>query len=167
MDFRFKLYRITTSLSLMISGFFVFTGLSVILFKGISTMFLMSLLFWGACFIHSVLSLYLQRSMLLPEVPLKENTPGGIRIMGVIEVLFSSLMIIVGIVLITLSGNIINDVRAMLPTPEEQKAITPAAIQVAGVFCLIPGIILILNAVLSFGILRQWQQRQEHNNPEE
>ncbi|MBO9729317.1 MAG: hypothetical protein J7623_11830 [Chitinophaga sp.] len=102
--------------------------------------------------------------MLLPEVPLKENTPGGIRIMGVIEVLFSSLMIVVGITLISLPGNIINDVRAMLPTPEEQKAITPMAIQVAGVFCLIPGLILIINAVLSFGILRKWQERQQHDD---
>lgn len=162
MDFRFKLYRITTALALMISGFSAFTGLSVMLYQGINTPSLLGLLLWGACFIHSVLSLYLQRSLLIPELPLKENTPGGIRIMGVIELFFSSLIVVAGLALISLPDNIIKDLKAMLPSPEEQKAITRQSVQVLGGICLFMGITLLLNAILSFRYLRQWQEKQQH-----
>ncbi|SEW23368.1 hypothetical protein [Chitinophaga arvensicola] len=169
MDFRFKLYRVTTAIALMISGFFAFMGLSVILFQGMNIAFLTSLILWGACFIHSVLSLYLQRSIILPEVPLKENTPGGIQIMGVIALLFSAIMVLLGLVLISLPENIVKEVREMMVNPEEQKAITAASLRFIGAFCLLPGIVLITNVVLSFRFLRQWRQQQAspHNDEEE
>lgn len=167
MTFRFKLYRVTTAITLMISGFFTFTLLSSVLFLGMNLGTVIFLLSLGACFIHSILSLYLQRSLLLPEVPLKESTPGGMRIMGTIGLIFALIMIFCGLTLVLVTPEQMKEAVLQLP-PEQQAAIKQDMLKPIGIICLLVGALFTLNINLSFRFLRQWQQQQQHNDtPEE
>jgi uncharacterized membrane protein YkgB len=165
MTFRFKLYRITTAIALMISGFFTFTLLSSVLFLGMNLGTVIFMLSLGACFIHSILSLYLQRSLLVPEIPLKESTPGGMRIMGTIGLIFALIMIFCGLTLVLVTPEQMKE--AVLQLPEDQQAaIKQTMLKPIGVVCLLMGALFTLNINLSFRFLRQWQQ-QQNNRPEE
>lgn len=167
MTFRFKLYRVTTAIALMISGFFTFTLLSSVLFLGMNLGTVIFLLSLGACFIHSILSLYLQRSLLLPEVPLKESTPGGMRIMGTIGLIFALIMIFCGLTLVLVTPEQMKEAVLQLP-PEQQAAIKQDMLKPIGTICLLMGALFTLNINLSFRFLRQWQQQQQHKDtPEE
>ncbi|MET3875726.1 hypothetical protein [Chitinophaga sp. OAE865] len=157
MDFRFKLYRVTTAVALMISGIFTFMLLSSILFLGTNFGSIISLLSMGACFIHSVLSLYLQRSLLLPEIPLKESTPGGMRFMGTIGLVFSILIILSGLTILLVSPEQMKTEIGNLPA-DQQETIKQTMVGPIGVFLLVMGSLFVLNIVLSFRYLRQWLQ---------
>ena len=157
MDFRFKLYRITTAVALMISGIFTFMLLSSVLFLGTNFGSIIFLLSMGACFIHSVLSLYLQRSLLLPEIPLKESTPGGMRFMGTIGLVFSILIILSGLTILLVSPEQMKAEIGNLPA-DQQAAIKQTMVGPIGVFLLVMGSLFVLNIVLSFRYLRQWLQ---------
>ncbi|MCW3462924.1 hypothetical protein [Chitinophaga nivalis] len=135
-------------------------GLSTVLFIGANTVLLLSFMSWGACFIHSVLSLYLQRSLLMPDMPLKENTPGGIRIMGTIVMAFALVMLFGGLACVAATPEMIAEAAKEMPT-DQQTIIQGPIIKTIGVICLLTGILLILNATLSFRFLRQWQQNKE------
>jgi hypothetical protein len=162
MSFRFKLYRVITVLTLMVSGIFTFMVLSTVLFMGINLALIIPLMAWGACFIHSILSLYLQRSILEPTLPLKESTPGGIRIMGVIVMIFSTLMIFMSVLLVGASPEIVTEVIKQMPA-DQQAVINPVTLKIMGGICFCIGILLSLNANFSFVLLRQWeQQRGKH-----
>lgn len=169
MGFGFKLYRVTTAIALMISGFFAFTFLSIVLFQQANIPFITILALFGAGFIHSVLSLYLQRSLLLPEIPLKENTPGGIQIMGVITLLFSVFMLMMGLILINISESVVKEIRDAMVSKEEQKVITLENLRAMGIVLLLPAIVISVNVILSFRFLRQWRQQQasSHKDQEE
>lgn len=72
MELRFRLYKVLTSVTMVISSFFVFTGLmSVFALAQAPLQLLLLTMAWGSCFIHSILSLFLQRSILVPEEPLR------------------------------------------------------------------------------------------------
>ncbi len=157
MDFRFKLYRITTAIVLMISGIFTFMLLSSVLFLGTNLGSIISLLSMGACFIHSVLSLYLQRSLLLPEIPLKESTPGGMRFMGTIGLVFSILIILSGLTILLVSPEQMKAEIGNLPA-DQQEVVKQTMVKPIGVFLLVMGSLFLLNIVLSFRYLRQWLQ---------
>ncbi|WP_158266938.1 hypothetical protein [Chitinophaga niastensis] len=129
-------------------------------------MVIISLMAWGACFIHSILSLYLQRSILAPAIPLKESTPGGIRIMGTIVMVFSMLMLFVGLLLVAATPEMITEVIKQMPA-DQQTVINPTILKSMGAICLLIGIVLTLNANLSFRFLRQWQQQQQEENHKE
>ncbi len=155
MSLMFKLYRIFTALALMITGLFTFLGVFMVISAGFNPMMLVSVMIWGACFIHSILSLYLQRSLLLPEIPLKENTPSGIRIMGVITLLFGALLFLLGVGLLALPPEVKKDVVQQL------GADNPAILTPMSVMFLLISFILTFNANLSFRFLREWTRRNE------
>ncbi|MDR6565690.1 hypothetical protein SAMN05660461_2516 [Chitinophaga ginsengisegetis] len=165
MDFRFKLYRVTTAIVLMISGIFTFMLLSSVLFLGTNFGSIVSLLSMGACFIHSVLSLYLQRSLLLPEIPLKESTPGGMRFMGTVGLIFSILLILSGLTILLVTPEQMKAEIDNLPA-DQQAAVKQTLVAPIGVFLLVMGSLFTLNIVLSFRYLRQWLQLQSGRNEE-
>lgn len=166
MTFRFKLYRVTTAIALMISGFFTFTLLSSVLFVGMNLGTVIFLLALGACFIHSILSLYLQRSTLLPQVPLKESTPGGMRIMGSIGLIFSLILVFCGLTLVLVTPEQMKEAVAQLPE-EQQAAIRQNMLKPIGIACLLMGLLFTININLSFRFLRQWQSKQQETNHRE
>ncbi len=160
MSLMFKLYRIFTALALMITGFFTFAGVFSVFTVGFIPLLILSVMAWGACFIHSVLSIYLQRSLLLPEVVLKENTPGGIRIMGVITVLWGGLLFVLGAGILAMPPEAKKDVIQQL------GADNPAILTPMGIVFLLIGFILTFNANLSFRFLREWTRREEGGEEE-
>ncbi|WP_349316164.1 hypothetical protein [Chitinophaga sp. MM2321] len=133
---------------------------------GTNIMMLLSLMIWGACFIHSILSLYLQRSLLLPEVPLKENTPTGIRIMGAITMGFGMLLFFGGFCLLAASPEMIAEAVKQMP-PQEQAAINVSILKPLGAVFLVLSFLLTFNANLSFSYLKQWLGKQEQHHQQE
>ncbi|HWV66603.1 hypothetical protein [Chitinophaga sp.] len=131
--------------------------LSSVLFLGTNLGSIISLLSMGACFIHSVLSLYLQRSLLLPEIPLKESTPGGMRFMGTIGLVFSILITLSGLTILLVSPEQMKTEISNLPA-DQQAAVKQTMVKPIGVFLLVMGSLFLLNIVLSFRYLRQWLQ---------
>ena len=154
-----------TAVVLMVSGFFTFTLLSSILFLGTNLGAVLFLISLGACFIHSVLSLYLQRSLLLPEIPLKESTPGGIRIMGCISLVFALIMIFCGLTLLLVTPEQMKEAMQQLPA-EQQAAVKQAMLKPLGAIFLLLGALIALNTNVSFRFLRQWE-KQQHSRPGE
>ncbi|MBC9931112.1 hypothetical protein [Chitinophaga qingshengii] len=120
----------------------------------------MSVMAWGACFIHSILSIYLQRSLLIPEVQLKENTPGGIRIMGVITLIWGGILFLLGAGILAMPPEAKKDVVQQLGGDN------PAVLTPMGIVFLLIGFILTFNANLSFRFLREWTQRDERQEEE-
>lgn len=160
MSLMFKLYRIFTALALMITGFFTFAGVLSIFSVGFIPLLILSVMAWGACFIHSVLSIYLQRSLLLPEIQLKDNTPGGIRIMGFITVLWGGLLFVLGAGMLSLPPEVKKEVIQQLGGDN------PSLIIPIGIAFMLIGFILTFNANLSFRFLREWTRRSEEREEE-
>ncbi|WP_160716271.1 hypothetical protein [Chitinophaga solisilvae] len=157
MSFRFKLYRILTALALMITGFFTFGG---ILFAFVNFPALVSAVIWGACFIHSILSVYLQRSIMFPEITLKESSPGGIRIMGGITLIFAALLFFCGLVLQMIPTEVLKEVMAEA-MKQNNGNLSIGFLRGMGVALLLISLILTFNANLSFYFLRQWTKMKE------
>ncbi|NML36715.1 hypothetical protein HHL17_05840 [Chitinophaga sp. G-6-1-13] len=106
------------------------------------------------------MSIYLQRSLLLPEIQLKENTPGGIRIMGVITVLWGGLLFVLGAGILAMPPEAKKDVIQQLGGDN------PAILTPMGIVFLLIGFILTFNANLSFRFLREWTRRNEGQGEE-
>lgn len=160
MTFRFKLYRITTILALLISAFFVLSAVLSLAIAGPNISILLPFVMILACFIHSILSIYLQRSLSSPNLPLKENTPSGIRIMGILGLIFAFMLLMSGFVAVTIPAEQMKDLLKQLP-PEQQASIQSDMFKLLGKICLFAGVVFIVNINLSFRFLRQWQELQE------
>ncbi|RFS22643.1 hypothetical protein DVR12_12665 [Chitinophaga silvatica] len=168
MNFGFKLFRITNTLALTLSGMSVFSSISAFLVAGFSPEVILPLLASGACFIHSILSMYLQRNWLMPEMPLKESTPSGVRIMGVIELIFAFICIFIGISILLVPNHMLNDMITQMKQQQEAFSIlTPGVIKRFGAFTLFIGILFTVNVILSFRLLKRIQQRQSHNESQD
>ncbi|MFB6455455.1 hypothetical protein ACE38W_09320 [Chitinophaga sp. Hz27] len=170
MTFEFRLYRILTIIVLIISSFFAFVMLGAVLMTG-ALPFIIALMVIGACLIHSILSLYLQRSMLIPQAHLKENTPGGIRIMGSIMIIFSIITAISVISYLTASPALLQEAMDKSNMPEDQQQVVKEG-GLNGVFkfFLLASIIFITNAILSFRFLKKYKEQQDatdHFHPDD
>lgn len=164
MNLEFKVFRITNAVALTISG----TSAVLSLSGGLSPDIIVSVLVLGACFIHSILSLSLQRHWIAPEVPLKESTPGGVRIMGGIELIFSFFFILVGGVILMMTHDQLKMLFDQLP--DHQKAsnmLTPELLKRMGAYTFFMGILFGLNVILSFRLLKKIKRRQEQEFPKE
>lgn len=168
MTFRFKLFKTLTGINLFISGFFLMMALLSVLLMASLTEALIGLLILGAVCIHSYLSLYLQRSLADSSVMLKPNTPGGIRIMGWIAIIYGCSLIATCVLLLSDKQTTVEALVKQMP--EEQRSAGVAMIGkmlvafVTGF--LLYGISIIVNCFLSFSFLKQWKRKQEEM-PEE
>ena len=165
MTFSFKLFKALTSINLFFSGFFLMM-LLMTLFSG-NPQALIFMILIGAVFIHCVLSLYLQRSLVDKSLPLKESTPGGIQIMGGFSLLYAGLLLMSCIVYLSHHNEVIAEMQKQLQQlPEEQrKEITPAMLKsmlnaimsILGVL----GVLIVANSFLSFIFVKKWKERRD------
>ncbi|MBC9911492.1 hypothetical protein [Chitinophaga varians] len=91
---------------------------------------------------------------------MKENTPGGIRIMGVITVLWGGLLFVLGAGMLALPPEVKKEVVQQLGGDN------PALITPIGIVFMLLGFILTFNANLSFRFLREWTRRSEEQEGE-
>lgn len=164
MSISFKVFRVLTNINLMIIGFFLVSSLMSMAFLPSLSQGLLVMMVLGVVFIHSVLSLYLQRSLLHPEIPLKENTPGGIRIMGVLAILYALYMIAGCLLFLGIrSDDAIKEMMEQLPAEQQNVSITAVKKVMNGflTFIILHGFAVLVNCILSFFFLKKWKQTQE------
>ncbi|MBV8255220.1 MAG: hypothetical protein JO154_21640 [Chitinophaga sp.] len=172
MTFRLRLYRILTGIGLLMGSFLTIRSFLLVLMTGFSLASLSSLVLMSIFFVHSLLSLYLQRSLLLPQVPLKENTPGGIRILGGIILVISGLWLLGGIMMVSVNQQMVDMVRDTIRSsqPDMVQYLTANVFRAAGVMLLLVGGVYFTNVLLSFSYLRKWkeqQQERENQHPDD
>lgn len=166
MNFRFKLYKALTGVNLTVASFFLLMSLFTALLAASLSQALVGILALGAVIIHSVLSLYLQRSLVQPELPLKPNTPGGIRIMGGIVILYAAVMLFSSVGILGNRQEVMEELLKQMPDDQQESAalIMPKVMTAIAVILLVFGATLLVNALLSFSFLKQWKQRQTNTD---
>ncbi|SDF05903.1 hypothetical protein [Chitinophaga filiformis] len=165
MTFRFKLFKALTGINLFITGFSIMMNFASML-MGAFSQGLVSIVMLGGVFIHAILSAYLQRSLQEPGFTLKENTPGGIRIMGGYTILIGALMLLSGIAIFIVmnldlkqaSSQITEEQRQQLETIRSLKGTAMTMMQF---FLFLYGASIVTNALLSLSFLKQWKKKQE------
>ena len=164
MNFRFKLYRGLNAVNLFISGFFlVLAFLSLLM--GSMVQGLIALVLLGAVFIHCILSISLQRDLAENTFTLKENTPGGLRIMGVIAMVYGGMMIISCISLLMDKELWMSEVIKQLPEDQQKQGTTMISSMITVLMSMLAiyGAMIISNCLLSFSFLKEWIRRQEED----
>lgn len=168
MNFRFKLFKVLTGVNLFITGFFLLLNFTSML-MGAFTQGLVSIVMFGGVFIHAILSAYLQRSLQEPGFTLKENTPGGIRIMGGYSILIGAFMLIGAVAISVYKDLYMKEVSAQMTDEqlkqlESMKGLMDNVITGMQIFLFLYGSTIITNALLSLSFLKQWKKREEDKN---
>lgn len=167
MNFRFKLFKGLTGINLFITGFFLLLNFTSMLMGAVGQG-MISIVMFGGVFIHAILCAYLQRSLQEPGFTLKENTPGGIRIMGGYAILVGALMLI-GAIAISVYKDVYMKEMANQMTDEQvrqlesMKGLMGKIMTGMQIFLFVYGASIITNALLSLSFLQQWKKKQEDN----
>lgn len=141
----------------------VVAGLMGTLMAGGALPMLLSVVLTASIVLHSYATMQLRKSILNPDVPLNNQTSGGIRLVGYIALFFSIM-------------NITSAVMIIQNAPEAAKQITLpikvegfdliSAIRFTGIFSLIFSISVAVNVMLSFQMLRWYLINKNNQKPE-
>lgn len=158
-----KITNILSWINIIIGGIMVLGGLMGTLMAGGALTMLLSVVLTASIVLHSYATMQLRKSILNPDVPLNNQTSGGIRLVGYIALFFSIM-------------NITSAVMIIQNAPEAAKQITlpvkvegvdlVSAIRFAGIFSLIFSICVAANVMLSFQMLR-WYLINKNNRKAE
>lgn len=158
-----KITNILSWINIIIGGIMVLGGLMGTLMAGGALTMLLSVVLTASIVLHSYATMQLRKSILNPDVPLNNQTSGGIRLVGYIALFFSIM-------------NITSAVMIIQNAPEAAKQITlpvkvegvdlVSAIRFAGIFSLIFSICVAANVMLSFQMLR-WYLINKNNRKTE
>ena len=165
MTFRFKLFKALTGINLFITGFFLLLNFTSML-MGAFGQGLVSIVMFGGIFIHGILSAYLQRSFQEPGFTLKENTPGGIRIMGGYSILIGAFMLIGSVAISVYKDLYIQEISSQMSDEQlrqldSMKGLMGKIITGMQIFLFLYGSSIVTNALLSLSFLKQWKKKQE------
>ncbi|TWV99021.1 hypothetical protein [Chitinophaga pinensis] len=169
MNFGIKLFRILNGIGIFLTGALVLIFLNVMLQTG-DTAVLFMIFFLGGVLIHAILSNALQKSLNDPAYTLKENTPGGVQVLGFFPILVGLLSVLMASML---NNPEIREVlfKQLKEQADLQKQTIPAGTMEAAlsffqVVMSVYGIILVGNAVLSMFYVKQWRDRQNGDQNE-
>lgn len=165
MTFRFKLFKVLNGINLFISSFLLLMVLMSFMAGG-GYQALISLVLFGAVCIHCVLSLYLQRALQEPSFVLKENTPGGVQIMGGLSILFGVFILLGCIASLSQQDLFIKEATSQLSDSQaaEVKGVIRKVFVGLLYFIIFYSVSIIGNAVLSFYFLKQWKNRKDDDS---
>ncbi|PVD53083.1 hypothetical protein DC498_06885 [Terrimonas sp.] len=146
-----KITNVLSWINIIIAGILVLGGLIGTLMSAGALTMLLSVVLTGSIVLHSYATLQLRKSILNPEIPLSNQTSGGLRMVGFVALFFAIM-------------NIMSAVMIIQNAPEAAKQITlpfkpegfdiVAAIKFTGIFSLLFSIGVAANVMLSFQLLR-------------
>lgn len=162
MTFKFKLFRGLTAFNIMFSTFILMGGAVSLLTTG-NPQLLLGLILLGAVLIHAVLSLHLQKALLDSNMILKDSTPGGIRIIGGICIIFGGLLALNGLTLLmAIASNQLGPLEeALKQLPTDQQSMMMAILKPLAIALVVIAALVLTNVFLSFSFLREWKARQD------
>jgi hypothetical protein len=165
MTFDFKLFRALTSFNLFFSGFFLMM-LLVTLFSGAGPALIFFLLI-GSVFMHSLVSVQLQKSLMDKSIAFKRG--GRLLGFGVAAIFYAGLLILSYIIFQVYHDRVVDEMTkqiALLPK-DQQKEITPeilrSTMNAIMVFLVIFALTILANVHLSFSFLKEWKNRKDTN----
>jgi hypothetical protein len=163
MNLGIKLFRILNGIGIFLTGLFTLIFLNLLLQTGDMAV-LFFVFFFGGVLIHAILANALQKSLTNPAHTLRENTPGGVQVLGFFPILVGLLSVLMASML---NNPEIRDVlyKQLNEQATAQKQVLPtgtieAAFSFTQVVMTLYGIILVGNAVLSMVYVKQWRDRQ-------
>jgi hypothetical protein len=155
MKFPFKVFRIINAFALTISLMLSFSAVSAVTVAGPNPTVVVMALACIACLFHSVYALFLQRTWIMPEIPLKQGTPGAVKFMGIIELIFAAFFILIGISILLMPENYLKDLIDQAKQVEEAyNVLTTKAIRQFGILITFIGILFTVNVFMSFRLLK-------------
>jgi hypothetical protein len=101
--------------------------------------------------LHSYAALQLHQSIRSPAKSLSNQTPAGIRFIGVIAALAGIVSFSDGAATLQNSQEILKTTITQYP---QMKGVSVASVQMIGIFVIILGISLVVNVLLNFRLLR-------------
>lgn len=141
----------------------VFGGLMGTLMAGGALTMLLSVVLTASIVLHSYATMQLRKSIINPDIPLSNQTSGGLRMVGYIALFFSIM-------------NITSAVMIIQNAPEAARQITlpfkvegfdlVSAMRFTGIFSLIFSISVAVNVMLSFRMLRWHMVNHISRKPE-
>ncbi|MFT3749874.1 MAG: hypothetical protein QM768_16240 [Agriterribacter sp.] len=155
-----KITNVLSWINIIIAGILVLGGLIGTLMSAGALTMLLSVVLTGSIVLHSYATLQLRKSILNPEIPLSNQTSGGLRMVGFIALFFAIM-------------NIMSAVMIIQNAPEAAKQITlpfkpegfdvVSAIKFTGIFSLLFSIGVAVNVMLSFRLLK-WYASAKNNS---
>jgi hypothetical protein len=100
--------------------------------------------------LHSYAALQLHKSIKNPAVPLSNQTPVGIRLIGFVALFFGITYFANGIAILQSPGEFVKLMQAQLP----QAKFNNGSLRAGGLFTLLCGLSISLNVFLNFRLLR-------------
>ncbi|RAJ10657.1 hypothetical protein LX64_00262 [Chitinophaga skermanii] len=165
MPFSFTLYRFLTGFILIVSGLFsMIAVLGIIISPSIQA--LLSAMMVGAPLIQAILSQAIQRSLIHGGYPVKQSTPGGLRVMSIIAIVIGALMVWSFTTLLfnpeAIIDVILNDpaVRKQNPDVLKDRDIYIKTLRVLAGIMIVYGAIILTNCSLALRYLKVWQHRR-------
>ncbi|MBX3254120.1 MAG: hypothetical protein KF862_08275 [Chitinophagaceae bacterium] len=148
-----KTATVLSWINIVIGGLLVAGGLLGVAMTGGALMMLISVVLTGAIVLHSYATLQLRKSIIDPDVPLGNQTPVGIRMVGFIALFFAILNIGNAVVIVQNAPEVAQ--QALLNMPLKPDGIDfVTAVKAAGIFSLIFSIGIAVNVFLSIRLLR-------------
>ena len=148
-----KTATVLSWINIIIGGFFVIGGLMFTLASGGALMMLISVVLMASIVLHGYATLQLLKSIVNPDVPLGNQTPVGIRMIGFIALFFAILSLINAMVVIQNAPEAAKlSLENVKMKPEGVDFV--AIVKGAGIFLLIFSIGIAVNVFLSIRLLR-------------
>lgn len=148
-----KTATVLSWINIVIGGILVMGGLMGMLMTGGALMMLISVVLTASIVLHGYATLQLRKSIVNPDLPLGNQTPVGIRMIGFIALFFAILNIGNAAVIIQNAPEVAKQaLENMKIKPEGINFVT--AIKGAGIFSLIFSIGIAVNVFLSIRLLR-------------
>ncbi|MGN6494858.1 MAG: hypothetical protein ACTHLE_22915 [Agriterribacter sp.] len=148
-----KTATVLSWINIIIGGFFVIGGLMFTLASGGALMMLISVVLMASIVLHGYATLQLRKSIVNPDVPLGNQTPVGIRMIGFIALFFAILSLINAMVVIQNAPEAAKlSLENVKMKPEGVDFV--AIVKGAGIFLLIFSIGIAVNVFLSIRLLR-------------
>jgi hypothetical protein len=147
-----RIATILTWINMLAWGYIV----ASLLIDGISSQvsfFFVTAFFASFVVLHSYAALRLQRSIRNPAIPLSGQTPGGIRFIGMVVLLYGLFFLATGCTFLQQPREALQMFRNQMAA-EMTKGLTAREVRAGGAIILLAGISITLNVFLNFRLLR-------------
>jgi len=123
------------------------------------------LVFPSAIILHSYEALQLHKSIRNPAMPLSSQTPTGIRFIGFVAIFLGISNLVSGFSVIQNSREVLQQIQAQMPPEAKNFHLKEAHIRAVGIFTLLVGLSVVVNANLNFRLLRWYQSKDNKKLP--
>ncbi len=156
--------HILSWINLVVSGGLVLLALiSMLVYPGGGIQFIISAVLIGCTTLHSYAAMQLRKRIINPNIPLNNQTPVGVRIMGYIALFFSIMLFSQSIYMLQNTQDLLKQVQF----PKEMKNVDiKGFVRGVGFFMLVFSFSVIVNVSLNLRFLKSYIIIRNNDNPQ-